>query len=80
MKTEELKARQLRQTLPGLSENRQTGDYVLGSTQVPREMFDLEMDRPKISEEFNKKVFTLIEMAQEEQRLAQRPINWCAWF
>jgi hypothetical protein len=30
---------------------------------VPRELFDLEMEQPKISEEFNKKVFELIEMA-----------------
>jgi len=43
-------------------------------------MFDLEMERPKINEEFNKKVFTLIDMAQEEARLSQKQINWCSWF
>jgi hypothetical protein len=30
---------------------------------VPKEFFDLEMTRPVILEEFNKKVFALIEMA-----------------
>ncbi len=47
---------------------------------MPRELFDLEMEQPKISEEFNKKVFELIEMAQDEARLSQKPMNWCSWF
>jgi hypothetical protein len=43
-------------------------------------MMDLQMDRPCINEEFNAKVFSLIEMAQDEERLSQREINWFAWF
>jgi hypothetical protein len=36
---------------------------MIGQYKVPVEYFDLQMDRPNIPEEFNKKVFTLIEMA-----------------
>lgn len=83
-KADELKAKSLGgQTLPGIAQDQSTGKYVLGTEQpihIPKEMFDLQMERPKITEEFNKKVFTLIEMAQDEQRLSQRQTNWAAWF
>jgi hypothetical protein len=39
------------------------GNLMIGQYKVPLEYFDLQMDRPNIPEEFNKKVFTLIEMA-----------------
>ena len=52
----------------------------LGQYKVPIENFDLQMDRPNIPEEFNKKVFTLIEMAQDDRRRAQRHLSWCPWF
>lgn len=61
-----LKAQALSQPRRNITENRQTGDYIVGANEkvtVPRAMFDLEMERPNISEEFNKKVFELIEMA-----------------
>ena len=63
--------------------DRSTGNFLWGienPVSVPRQMFDLEMDRPNISAEFNKKVFQLIEIAQDEARLSQRSINWCSWF
>ena len=81
-KTEELKAQPLGgQKLPGIREERET--LILGQQDnyhVPREYFDLEMERPMVMEEFNKNVYKLIEIAQEDSRRGQRPINWCAWF
>jgi hypothetical protein len=35
----------------------------LGQFKVPADYFDLQMERPNIPEEFNRKVFLLIEMA-----------------
>ena len=54
--------------------------YNLGNHKVPRSFLDLEMDRPNIPEEFNKKVFALIEMATDSERRSQKSINWCPWF
>lgn len=65
---------------PGIREDPQTGNFVLGETQIPREMLNLEMEKPNVPEEFNKKVFALIEMAQDDARRSQKPINWCSWF
>ena len=58
----------------GIGYNRQTGNYLFGADErkkihkVPRQYLDLEMDRPNIPEEFNKKVFALIEMATDDAR------------
>ena len=57
-----------------------SGNYILGHTQVPKSFFDIEMDRPNIPEEYNKKVFALIEMACDDERRSQKAINWCSWF
>ena len=59
--------------IPGVSfqyENNSTneGNFIIGQQKVPLEYFDLQMDRPNIPEEFNKKVFTLIEMASDDAR------------
>jgi phosphatidylinositol kinase/protein kinase (PI-3 family) len=64
----------------GIQFNKTTGQYVLGSHRVPRSFLDLEMDRPNIPEEFNKKVFQLIEMATDDTRRCQKQIYWCPWF
>jgi len=73
--------------MPGIIEENNTedprngnGNYVLGHTQVPKSFFDIEMDRPNIPEEYNKKVFALIEMACDDERRSQKAINWCSWF
>jgi hypothetical protein len=55
-------------------------DYQLGHTKVPKHFLDIEMDRPNIPEEYNKKVFALIEMACDDERRSQKAINWCSWF
>ena len=63
--------------------DQRTGTYLLGQSKrwkVPKEFLDLEMDRPNIPEEFNKKVFTLIEMATDDTRRCQKSITWCPWF
>eukprot|EP00352_Strombidinopsis_acuminata_P001391 CAMPEP_0176348098 /NCGR_PEP_ID=MMETSP0126-20121128/7594_1 /TAXON_ID=141414 ORGANISM="Strombidinopsis acuminatum, Strain SPMC142" /NCGR_SAMPLE_ID=MMETSP0126 /ASSEMBLY_ACC=CAM_ASM_000229 /LENGTH=57 /DNA_ID=CAMNT_0017696687 /DNA_START=3851 /DNA_END=4021 /DNA_ORIENTATION=+ len=52
------------------------GNYVIGSTKIPKHFFDMEMERPDIPEEFNKKVYKLIEMACDDQRRCQMAINW----
>lgn len=39
-----------------------------------------EVEKPNVLEEFNKKVFDLIEIAMDESRLSQMPSNWHAWF
>lgn len=65
----------------GVEYDEATGQYILGGRwRVPKEFLDLEMDRPDIPEEFNKKVFTLIEMATDDTRRCQKSINWCPWF
>ena len=66
-KCEECKAQPIGgQKLPGIREERE--NFILGQSQqnefqVPREYFDLEMERPLVMEEFNKKVLSLIDLA-----------------
>jgi hypothetical protein len=38
------------------------------------------MEKPNVFDEFNNKVFDLIERATEESRLSQMPLTWNAWF
>lgn len=57
---------------PGIREDEQ-GNFILGENadapegttgvRIPKEMLDLEMPKPNVPEEFNKKVFALIQMA-----------------
>jgi len=84
-KAEENKAKNLPRTIPGVINDineggNGEGNYLLGNTQVPKPFFDIEMDRPNIPEEYNKKVFALIEMACDDERRSQKAINWCSWF
>lgn len=82
-KSEESKAGPPGVEAPGVEYDAAKGCYIFGSTKkwkVPKELLDLEMDRPDIPEEFNKKVFTLIEMATDDTRRCQKSIIWCPWF
>ena len=65
---------------PKIGYDHNTGMYKLGSHKVPSSFLDLEMDRPNIPEEFNKKIFALIEMATDDSRRCQKSITWCPWF
>ncbi len=51
-----------------------------GPMYVPKEYLKYEVDKPNILEEFNKKVFDLIEIAMDPKHLSQMPSNWHAWF
>jgi len=81
-KSEESKAGPPSVNVPGIEYDQKSESYILGNKRwrVPKEFLDLEMDRPDIPEEFNKKVFMLIEMATDETRRAQKSITWCPWF
>lgn len=68
-----------------IKEDTKGPNYIFGEgskeIKIPKKLLDLEMERPDITEEFNHKVFKLIEMSLEEPRLSQRKkVNWCAWF
>ena len=55
----------------GIKFDPRTNCYLLGPpphAKIPKEFLDLEMDRPNIPEEYNKKVFALIEMATDDVR------------
>lgn len=75
------------QSWPGIRED-EDGNFVLGENKdvpnsgvrIPKEMLDLEMPKPNIPEEFNKKVFALIEMSQDDKRRSQKQLDWCSWF
>ena len=82
-KSEESKAGPPTEMAPGVEFDPRTQSYSLGTekkTKVPKEFLDLEMDRPDIPEEYNKKVFTLIEMATDDTRRCQKSLIWCPWF
>jgi hypothetical protein len=53
---------------------------LLGHYKIPAEAFKYEVNKPNVMEEFNKKVFDLIDMALDEKRLCQMPSSWNAWF
>ena len=58
-----------------LMENLKIGNYF-----VPKEYLKYEVEKPNMLEEFNKKVFDMIDVAMDERRLASMPSNWNAWF
>lgn len=65
----------------GMGSRDQEPAYVsFSTTRVPKEMLSYQVEKPNILEEFNKKVFDLIEMSTDQKRLAQLPSNWNAWF
>ena len=82
LKSEESKCQPLKaeEECRGIGYNRQTGQYILGNHRVPRSFLDLEMDRPNIPEEFNKKVFRLIDLALDDTRKRRAAATWCPWF
>jgi hypothetical protein len=43
-------------------------------------MLALQVTPPDMPEEFNKKVFHLIEIALDDARKRQMPALWCPWF
>ena len=53
---------------------------MFGQFKVPKDLLKYEMEKPNVLQEFNKKVFDLIEIAMDEKRLSQMPSNWNAWF
>lgn len=53
---------------------------IFGNIKLPTEAFKFEVNKPNVMEEFNKKVFDLIDMALDEKRLCQMPSSWNAWF
>jgi hypothetical protein len=52
----------------------------LGKYNIPKEYLRFEMEKPNMFEEFNKKVFDLIDMSKDEKRLCLMKNNWNAWF
>ena len=52
----------------------------MGQTNIPRDFLKYEVDKPNTLEEFNRKVFDLIDMAMDENRLAHMSSNWNPWF
>ena len=82
-KSEESKAGPPGVEATGVKFDAASGCYIFGSSRewkVPKELLDLEMDRPDIPEEYNKKIFTLIDMATDDSRRCQKSIIWCPWF
>ncbi|TNV72244.1 hypothetical protein FGO68_gene3026 [Halteria grandinella] len=57
-----------------------SGYVSFANMKVPKEMLSYQVEKPNILEEYNKKVFDLIEMSTDQKRLAQLPSNWNAWF
>jgi hypothetical protein len=53
---------------------------LFGNLKMPSEPLKFEVNKPNVMEEFNKKVFDLIDMAMDEKRLSQMPCSWNAWF
>ena len=53
---------------------------MFGTYKMPKEYLKFEVDKPPMLEEFNKKVFELIDVATDDKRLSQMPSNWNAHF
>lgn len=52
----------------------------VGNTRVPRYMMELQVTKPDMPEEFNMKVFKLIDMALDDTCRSQVIIRYCPWF
>jgi hypothetical protein len=52
----------------------------IGNTKIPRYMLELQVVKPDMPVEFNKKVFKLIDLALEDARKRQMLVAWCPWF
>ena len=57
-------------------------DYIrIGQFNVPKSQLKFDIEKPIMFEEFNQKVFDLINIATEDSRLSQVTHNhWNAWF
>ncbi len=44
------------------------------------QIYEEANDKPPMLEEFNKKVFMLIQDAMDDNKLSQMPLKWNAWF
>jgi hypothetical protein len=53
---------------------------MIGNTRIPQQMLELQVAKPDMPEEFNKKVFDLIDIALKDARKRQMPAMWCPWF
>jgi hypothetical protein len=47
---------------------------------VPRHLMELQVQKPDMPEEFNMKVFKLMDIALDDERRRQMLIKWCPWF
>ena len=63
-----------------LDENNPALWQTIGWTRVPLHMLELQVQKPDMPEEFNKKVFKLIDLALDDSRKRQMPAVWCPWF
>eukprot|EP00347_Sterkiella_histriomuscorum_P010775 403374964 len=53
----------------------------IGQYEVPKAYLKFEIEKPNIFEEFNKKVFDLMDIAMDDKRLSQVTMtHWNAWF
>ena len=52
----------------------------IGQFQVPKAYLKFEIEKPNTFEEFNKKVFDLLEIAMDDSRLSQQSTSWHPWF
>ena len=43
-------------------------------------MLELTVQKPDMPEEFNKKVFKLIDLALDDARKRRTAATWCPWF
>ena len=53
---------------------------MIGNTRIPQQMLELQVAKPDMPEEFNKKVFDLTDIALKDARKRQMPAMWCPWF
>mmetsp|Transcript_19132 Transcript_19132/g.18267 ORF Transcript_19132/g.18267 Transcript_19132/m.18267 type:complete len:86 (-) Transcript_19132:25-282(-) len=60
--------------------NNQDKYVYFGNTKIPKEYLKFEMETPCMLEEFNKKVFKLIDLSMDENKLCLMKNNWNPWF
>lgn len=60
--------------------NDPTHSIQVGHLRVPKYMMELQVAKPDMPEEFNMKVFNLMDMALDDSRRRQMLIRWCPWF
>lgn len=53
---------------------------MINNIKIPKDYLKFEMEKPNMFEEFNKKVFDLIDISRDEKRLSLLKSSWSAWF